>query len=340
VSPGAAPPVVSVVVTCYNLGRYLAEAVDSVRAQTWRAVELVVVDDGSTEADTRSALDALERTGVRVLRQANAGPAAARNRGIRETSGPYLCCLDADDRLRPAYFEKAVAAMGSHADVGLVTTWYETFGGKQETVRPERCELPRVLAQNQAMSAAMFRRDAWARAGGYCVALPLAHDWDLWISILEGGYRAVMIPEVLFEYRVRPGSLFSRTRRPEHFGPLMRQLAERHRASYERYLPEVVAVMGEEWAAAVEACTTLLDAFQRQEERTAWLEADNARLRGLLGTRLHRLAGRMEGWLGRVVRRRRPTGEATRSRDAARVSGAGGDATTAGAAGPPQGGTV
>ena len=96
-----AAPRVSVVVPCYNLGPYLAEAVDSALGQTFTDLEIVVVDDGSTDPETRAILDTFSRPKTRVLRSENRGLPGAKNFGIGHTTGELLCMLDADDVLEP-----------------------------------------------------------------------------------------------------------------------------------------------------------------------------------------------------------------------------------------------
>src|SRR6266481_3659707 len=96
---------VSVVIPCFNLGRYLGEAVESVRSQTCKPAELIVVDDGSADQQTLSLLKRFAQDGVTILRQANQGAPAARNHGIRKSSSPYVLCLDADDVLEPTFLE-------------------------------------------------------------------------------------------------------------------------------------------------------------------------------------------------------------------------------------------
>src|SRR5262245_63306392 len=125
----AAPsPKISVIVPCYNLGEYLSEAVDSVLAQSRQDFEVIVVDDGSTDPATIEILSSFSRPKTRVLRAPHAGLAAARNRGIASSSGEYLCALDADDRLAPAFLEKTSAVLDADPSATFVSTWLRTFG--------------------------------------------------------------------------------------------------------------------------------------------------------------------------------------------------------------------
>src|SRR5262245_7459893 len=97
---------VSVVIPCFNLGAFLGEAIQSAVNQTRPPHEILVVDDGSTDPDTREVLDGVRVPGTRVVRSPNRGLSAARNLGVRESSGSLICCLDADDRLAPDWLER------------------------------------------------------------------------------------------------------------------------------------------------------------------------------------------------------------------------------------------
>src|SRR6185436_2755865 len=124
----AMPPRISVLMPCYNHGEYIDEALASVAAQTCQDFEIVVVDDGSTEPATVAKLARLEAPRMRVLRTANQGLPAARNHAARHAAGEVFCALDADDRLAPAWFERALAVLDARPDVAFVSHWLETFG--------------------------------------------------------------------------------------------------------------------------------------------------------------------------------------------------------------------
>lgn len=251
-APPACEPRVAVVVTCFNLGEYVTEALASVRAQTLQKVETVIVDDGSTDAYTVARLAALAEDGWRVLRTENRGLPAARNLGIRKTHAPYICCLDADDRLRPSYLEKAVAALDANARAGFVSCFYELFDGGSGRYCYTQLRLPQMLVRNEAAVSSVFRREAWAAAGGYCEILPAMQDWDLWISILEKGWRAALLPEVLFDYRIRAGSMYSETRKPANYSRIMAMMCSRHSGLYEQYAEDVFRLMARQFAESVE----------------------------------------------------------------------------------------
>jgi glycosyltransferase involved in cell wall biosynthesis len=236
-------PAVSVIVPCYNLGAFLDEAVGSVLAQSFQDFEILIVDDGSTEEATRALLATYERPRTSVFRTENRGLAAARNFLIARARGRYLCALDADDKLHPHYLEKTVAVLDGDPSLAFASTRLQMFG-EIEGLWPddERCDLTTLLCEDTVHTAALVRRDAVIAVGGYDVAMPAPgdEDWDLWISLVEAGYRGVVLPEVLFFYRRRPGSMVIEcTSRPVHL-TLYDYLLDKHAASYHERLIEVL----------------------------------------------------------------------------------------------------
>lgn len=236
----AEKPLVSVVIPCYNLGVYLWEAIASALNQTSTNIEILVVDDGSTDAYTQLVLESISHPQLRILRQQNQGLPVARNAGIRAARAAYICCLDADDRLRRELFARALAVLESEPLVGFVSSFYQEFDTRHGELRYTQCEIPEMLTTNTAMVAAVFRRTAWEQAGGYCETLSGLHDWDLWIGMLTAGYQSHVIPEVLFEYRIRPGSMYTTSSQPETYARLVGAIVTRHESSYRKWHEHVV----------------------------------------------------------------------------------------------------
>src|SRR5882724_5523972 len=204
-----ASPRVSVIVPCYNLGAYLDEAVESVLRQTCQDFEILIVDDGSTDAGTRELLATYQRPKTRVIHIAHAGLAAARNTAIAHATGAYLCALDADDRLEPTYFEKGTRLLDRDPSLTFVSSWMRIFGDESWEWTPDRCDLPALLCEDTVCTAALVRRDATLAVGGYDTSMPVQghEDWELWLTLLERGHRGVILPEFLFNYRRRAGSM-------------------------------------------------------------------------------------------------------------------------------------
>jgi len=235
-------PRVSVVIPCYNLGRWLDEAVSSVLAQTFQDFEILIVDDGSTDAVTRDLLDGYARPKTRVFRIAHGGLAAARNHGIEHARGRYLCALDADDTLEPAFLEKLVHTLDADPSLTFGSCWLRTFGDESWDWTPERCDLPTLLWEDTVLTAALVRRAAVEAVGGYDTAMPEQgdEDWDLWLTLVERGYRGVILPEILFEYRRRPGSMSTICWHGSAHLPLAAYRFDKHREMYGRFLNDVL----------------------------------------------------------------------------------------------------
>jgi glycosyltransferase involved in cell wall biosynthesis len=270
---GDAAPRVSVIVPCHDLGRWLPETVDSVLAQTYTSWELLVVDDGSTDAETVRLLDDPPWPRARVLRTACRGLAAARNLLIERSRGELLCALDADDLLHPTFLEKAVAAIDEDPGLTFVSCWVQLFGEESWTWRQEACDLVTLLGENTVATPALVRRQAVVDVGGYDEGMPHMgeEDWELWLRLVAAGHRGTILPEVLFSYRRRQGSMFTRCTSGAVRLELVRYVVRKHLDLYRRHAPEVLLAKERE-----------IGPFLRE----------NSRLQMELGERSRRLAAR------------------------------------------------
>jgi glycosyltransferase involved in cell wall biosynthesis len=228
---------------------YLPEALESALGQTYPDIEVVLVDDGSTDPATIAVLDTLpQHPRLRVLRTPNQGVARARNYGIDQSTGEYILCLDADDRILPTYLEQAIAILDQQPEVGFVGCHYRIFGERTGECRPRAYQLPDLLVENVVPIASVYRRTCWQEVGGYCAKLNSIEDWDLWIGILERSYAGAVLPEILFEYRVRPNSNLSHIRDPNVYEERMRLLYQRHELLYNQYTFDILALKDRQFA--------------------------------------------------------------------------------------------
>lgn len=198
------PELVSVVIPAYNSAATLARSIDSVLAQTWTAREIIVVDDGSSDAT--AAVIAGYADQVRGLHQANAGPSAARNRGIEAARGVYVAFLDADDYWLPEKLERQVALLANHPELGFCSTATRVVdtAGKHIGDWP-CCQVPGPLLETLFMHSAavsgstsgvLARRELVQAVGGFDENLRGFEDPDLWIRLAaRSGYAC--IPEAL-----------------------------------------------------------------------------------------------------------------------------------------------
>jgi glycosyltransferase involved in cell wall biosynthesis len=224
-------PKISIVVPCYNAGRFLPALFASLAAQTFRDFEIVVVDDGSTDAATIAALDALPQD-VRLVRQSNQGLAAARNSGFRAAVGKFMLPLDCDDALAPSFLQRAVPLLSNApADVGFVFTDMRLIGALGGVLRRQFNRFNQLF-HNRLPYCLLLRKSAWQNVDGYDASMRDGYeDWEFNIRLVLAGFKGVRIPEPLFVYYVSPdGMLMSRSAR--RHGQLWREILERHRSVY------------------------------------------------------------------------------------------------------------
>jgi glycosyltransferase involved in cell wall biosynthesis len=206
-------PRLSVVIPCFNHGAYLPEAIRSVEAANRDDIEIIVVDDGSTDPLTQTVVGQLkERAGFTVIRQKNAGLAAARNIGFHTAKADYLLPVDADNRILPAYIERGISILDANSSVGVVYGDAQYFGAKTSRWTMGAFDLERLLEWNYIDACAVVRRKVWEENGGYDGTMPIMglEDWDLWLGATSRGWTLEYVPEVLFEYRVAAGSMIAR----------------------------------------------------------------------------------------------------------------------------------
>jgi glycosyltransferase involved in cell wall biosynthesis len=231
----------AVIIPCYNLGRFVEEALDSALAQTRAPSEVVIVDDGSSDIYTRQILAGLERPKTRVVRTGNQGLPAARNLGIRLTSAPYIVTLDADDVLEPTYLERTAEQLDADPHLGFVSTGIQAFGDATWIWTPPPCDLLNALTQGAAHPATLFRRTVWDAIGGFDESLVLgAEDLDFWISAIEHRFQGSVLPEPLFRYRVRGDSLHHGAVARGTYRAVMETVLRKHRKTVESLGPDVL----------------------------------------------------------------------------------------------------
>jgi len=235
------PPRISVLMPCFNHGQFIGEAIASVLAQTVQDFEIVVVDDGSTAIETRETLSRLNSPRTTLLTTANRGLPAARNWAAQHASGEIFCALDADDKLAPTWFEAGLRVLDADPEIAFVSHWLETFGDERWTWTPEACDLSSLLARNAVNGAALLRRHAFTAVGGYDESMREGcEDWDLWLRLVEGGWKGTIVPEVLFYYRRRADSMSRLMLDPEAYRPPLEALVRKHEPAYRAHLAAVL----------------------------------------------------------------------------------------------------
>lgn len=196
----------SIIIACYNDHLYLEEAIQSACAQTWKNKEIVLIDDGSNEA-TKNVIENLEPRIDILLIQENLGVSAARNNGIKASTGEYILILDSDDYYEKDFSRKAIQVLEEDSNVKLVTSFANWFGNKGSVIfKPEGGTLKDFLLKNHVLNV-LFRKRDFESTGGYDEKMHNGYeDWELYLRMLKTGGLAKVIPEVLFNYRNKPAS--------------------------------------------------------------------------------------------------------------------------------------
>lgn len=189
---------VSIVIPCYNQAKYLVDAIESVKLQTYEDIEIIIVNDGSTanltHIESQYKFDAYY---IKFINQNNKGLSAARNTGIRNASGTFILPLDADDRIAPDFIENTIC----HKDI--VAGWCQEFEQSNKLWEPiPNPTYEDFVKRNQINHCALFKKEMWEELGGYDENMRDGfEDWDFWLRATKAGYKVTVTPEALFFYR-------------------------------------------------------------------------------------------------------------------------------------------
>lgn len=251
-------PLVSVVMVTRNVDRFLAEAIESILGQTFKDLESIVVDYGSTDRSMAIISEYAHDTRLKLHRIDACGLAEARNAACTIARGQYLAIMDADDVALPERLALQVAFMQENAEVGLLggsVEWIDTTGRRLfvDTVPTTDREIRRELERRCPFwqPTVLVRRDAFILAGGYREAFAPAEDYDLWLRITEH-FQCANLPQVVLRYRMHPHQVSLRKRSQQTMGVLAARAAAAVRkqglpdplSQAERITPEILTNLG------------------------------------------------------------------------------------------------
>ncbi|HEX5732936.1 MAG TPA: glycosyltransferase [Blastocatellia bacterium] len=202
---------ISVIIPCYNQARYLGEAINSVNDQAYSNLEVIVVDDGSTDETPEVAA---RYSQVKCIRQENQGLAAARNRGVEASRGEYVVFLDADDRLVRGAIEVGADSLDSHPDCAFVSGHYSLINAEGQTIphRASACAegdyYSALLRRNYIgmHATVMYRRSALEIVGGFDTSRQACEDYDLYLRIARS-FPIRCHHRLVAEYRQHGGNM-------------------------------------------------------------------------------------------------------------------------------------
>lgn len=310
--PGATP-LVSVIIPCFNHGRYLGECLRSIADQTYDPIETIVVDDGSTDPETLQVLARIQRDGEATLVQmpTNRGPSAARNVALEHARGRYLLPVDADNVLLPDAVAMLVAQLSSAGEqIGFVYPNYQFFGNRSDYFEVPSYNLYTLLSSNYCDACSLIDREVFDRGFRYPEDIGLGHeDWDLVLSLAEHGiYGEPARAKTLLSRRHG----FARSDLVEAGGGSATALARRHQRLFE---PSFRARLKAQWNPALtvialdpvpeeaDALHNLVTAAARQTcpDFELVIQTADEVWPTALGPRLRRVSSRLAGCRAQVL---------------------------------------
>lgn len=236
---------VSIIMPCYNDGKYIMEAISSIKDQTYTNWELIIVDDGSDDQETINIINQIHDYNIRIYHTEHLRPAGARNYGISKAEGTYILPVDSDDKIAKTYLEKAVLEIEKSEDIGIVYCKAELFGEKSGPWDLPDYSFRTMLLDNIVFVTALFYKEDWQKVGGFSTTMAAGmEDYDFWLSIMALGRKIYQIPEVLFYYRIKPVSrTTSFQNNCEQVQNTYRQMYRNHVDFYHEHFDEYAIVL-------------------------------------------------------------------------------------------------
>ncbi len=224
-------PAISIIIPCYNSGAYLSEALASVKTYSDKTTyEVIIINDGSTDAATIKMLMTLSSEGYEVINRENGGPGAARNTGVKSAKAEYILFLDCDNKIRKEYIDIGISFLDKHKDVGVVYGNPSFFG---ETTKPrfntKQFDKFSIFLENYIDMCAVVRKKAWQDVGGIDENRVIIgfEDWDFWIRVYKAGWKLHHINQPMFDYRIAKDSLVMQVN-AEKFLQMQRYFYSKH----------------------------------------------------------------------------------------------------------------
>lgn len=195
-------PLISVIIPCYNQGWAISEAIESVKNCKYSNLEIIVVNDGSTDIETQIKINSFP-SDIKVLHQSNLGVGAARNHGISKAKGEFIISLDADNKLHPNMINSGLKILTANPEVGMVYGNAIYFGEKTGDWKNKPVDYKEFLISNHIDNCAIYRKEMWLSVGGYDESIigSTLEDWSFWILSLNQGWQFRYVPEIHFYYR-------------------------------------------------------------------------------------------------------------------------------------------
>jgi glycosyltransferase involved in cell wall biosynthesis len=201
ITPNKQLPLVSVVMPVYNYGKMFHKSIESVFNSTYKNIELIIVNDGSTDEYVLKKLDSLSNhPNIKIIHQENGGPSNARNNGIKNSNGVYILPLDSDDMISPEYIQTCVNIIKRDKNISPVYCDTNHVGQMSGIENRPEWSRERLIQGPFIVNCSMFTRESFDLCGGYDEEMKGWEDYDLWVRMMNNGFIGKRIPKPLFTY--------------------------------------------------------------------------------------------------------------------------------------------
>ena len=191
-------PMVCLGIICYNYAHFLNEAIESALNQTYKPIEITVINDGSTD----NTIEVAKRYPVKLINQSNQGVAKTMNRFMREVStSEYCIMLSADDKFDPTYVEKTMKMLLENTNISFIYTQSKLFGAEERAVLSPEYNILLLKKENYINGSALMKKSHFMQTEGFDSSLKWGEEWDLWLSFAEKGFYGKLLPEPLLLWR-------------------------------------------------------------------------------------------------------------------------------------------
>lgn len=236
---------ISVIIPYFNMGDFIKETIDSIQACTYKNIEIIIVNDGSTDQQSIMVLNSFRTIpGIIIIDKENEGLALARNTGAENATGEYIAILDPDDTVAPTYYEKAIMVLSYYQNVHFVGCWAKYFGDARGYWAAFNPEPPFLLMHNMINSSALiFKKKSFLNAALNDKKMIYGmEDYESVINLVKGGFSGVVLPEPLWNYRIRENSI-ARLFTKEKQLYLFRLIADKHRDFYAIFASQIANLL-------------------------------------------------------------------------------------------------
>jgi glycosyltransferase involved in cell wall biosynthesis len=233
---------VSIVIPCYNHGKYIDDALISLKNIKDIEYEIIIINDGSTDSETLKKLDFLSEQGFNVINKTNEGLGKARNYGIALSRGKYILPLDSDNKIKPEYLYSALSILEKN-EADIVYAKPSFFGDNLDNriFSTQDFDIFKLLGSNYIDACAIYRKSVWEINNGYETNMPYQghEDWEFWINSYVNGFKFKFIDEELYYYRILSNSMISNTNKLDRGIENFKYILNKHHKLYRSKLKEL-----------------------------------------------------------------------------------------------------